>query len=290
MKNILRKIFSFFISLFPEHVLARLYRRITSIGILKKIVQNIVIFFIPKEIKLGNYFLALNQKDAVVSGSIALSAYEQFETEIFKQSLRKDMVVVDIGANIGYYTLIAAAESKQVIAFEPDVDNYQLLINNIEKNGLQNISAYQLAVGEKKGKISFFVNQDNFGDRRIYNFDESGSKTEVDVVSLDEFILENNLPKIDLLKIDIEGAEAIAFKGMKNILNQEHLQMFVEFFPDGLKRTGFDPISFLKDIANFGFTIFDIDSDHHKLTEIKDFQSYPNTFVKLEYGNLYCKK
>ena len=86
---------------------------------------------------------------------------EKYETELFKKMVQDGMVVVDIGANIGYYTLIAAklvGNKGIVYAFEPEPSNYELLCQNIAINGYTNVVPIEKAVSKTSGKTKLYVN------------------------------------------------------------------------------------------------------------------------------------
>lgn len=102
----------------------------------------------------------------IVPHLLADGVYERYQTELFKQIIRPGMVVIDIGANFGYYTLLAARllhNKGSVIAFEPDPRNYELLLNNVRVNGYTNVIAIKKAVSNKNGKLRLFIDGLNLG-------------------------------------------------------------------------------------------------------------------------------
>ncbi len=101
---------------------------------------------------------------------ITLGSYERYETNLFKSMLTPGMKVIDVGANVGYYTLIAAravGPTGRVFAFEPDPGNYELLLRNIELNGYRNIVASQCAVTGEASQIRLYIDKKNFGNRSL---------------------------------------------------------------------------------------------------------------------------
>ena len=89
-----------------------------------------------------------------------MRGYEQLLTKLFKKEMKQGMIVVDIGAHIGYFTLLAArlvGETGRVFAFEPDPDNYSLLIKNVSVNGHDNVIPVQKAVSNKTGQVRLFL-------------------------------------------------------------------------------------------------------------------------------------
>ena len=189
-------------------------------------------------------------------------AYEEQETELFKKIVRGGMVVVDIGANIGYYTLIAASivgEHGKVFAFEPEPKNHALLVKNIEANGYENIIAVPKAVSDKGGSTRLFLSPDgNTGWHRIYDSEDGWNSIEIETVTLDEFF-QGKEESIDVIKMDVEGSEMAVLQGMTRILERnDKLIIFTEFFPALLKKSGASPEGYLNELEKHGFKLYKI--------------------------------
>ena len=188
--------------------------------------------------------------------------YERYETSLFQKEVKEGMTVVDLGAHIGYYTLIAArlvGKNGRVFSFEPEPDNYSLLVKSIEANGYKNITPVQKAVSDKVGTTKLFVSPTDAGVHSIYNPHEWRKCIEVETVTLDGFFGEGK-DRIDVIKMDIEGAEPAALQGMRKILTKNRdIKIFSEFFPEPIRRGGCSPEEYLNELVNFGFTIFNID-------------------------------
>jgi len=145
--------------------------------------------------------------------------YEKHETELFSGVVKEGMTVVDLGANIGYYTLLAAklvGEKGKVFAFEPEPHNFALLVKNIKANGYDNVVPVQKAVSNRSGTTRLFLHQEDAGRHKIYDSHDSRDSIEVDVITLDSLGEDNQYP-IDLIKMDIEGAEMAALVGVEYI-------------------------------------------------------------------------
>jgi len=188
--------------------------------------------------------------------------YEKYETELFKKLIEKGMVVVDIGANIGYYTLLAArlvGEEGRVFAFEPDHYNYRLLCKNIEVNAHRNVIPVRKAIFSKSGKMKLFLDKSNLGGHSLSeaNVDKGASIT-IDATSLDDYFKNTN-NKIDVIKVDVQGSEMEVLEGMANTINQNvNLKIITEFWPIGLRNSGSSPIDFLKKLIECGFALYRI--------------------------------
>lgn len=216
----------------------------------------------------------LDHHDYAVSAELCVyKIWEPFETLIFKKFIKKNTIFIDIGAHIGYYSLLCASKATKgkIFAFEPVPQNFNLLQKNIILNGLTNIEPIQKAVSNQNNNVSLFLSNDsNTGDNRFFGdsvFGKLGEQKSIKVscLKLDDFFKEYNiLPNV--IKMDIQGAESLALKGMKNTLqNVENLILFTEFWPKGIISTGESPQEFLETVNEYGFKIFEIDEQNRKL-------------------------
>src|SRR3990170_7009848 len=188
--------------------------------------------------------------------------YEKYETELFKTLVKKGMVVVDIGANIGYYTLLAAhlvGDEGKVFAFEPEPNNYNLLCKNIEVNGYRNVIPVRKAVFSKSGEMELFLDESNLGGHSLSEANvDKGASIMVEVTSLDDYF-RNTDYKIDVIKMDVQGSEMAVLEGMTNTINQnDSLKIITEFWPMGLRNSGSSPAGFLNKLIECGFAFYQI--------------------------------
>jgi FkbM family methyltransferase len=190
-----------------------------------------------------------------------LRAWEPNETHWFVNSLRRGDTVLDIGANVGYYTVIAAklvGESGRVYAFDPDPSSFSLLKRNVRLNGLQNVVLEQKAVSNESGSIRLYLADENKGDHRIFETSEARQFVEVEAVTLDEYF-EDYAGRIDFVKIDTQGAEAAIVEGMRGLLEKNpEVVMAVEFDPSALDAFGYEAAAFLDGLGNSGFRFYDL--------------------------------
>ena len=215
----------------------------------------------------GNKMYVNTEDKSMVPYLLLDHIWEKYKTELFKKLVRKGMVVVDIGAGIGYYSLIAAklvGRNGIVYAFEPEPINYELLCKNIEVNGYTNVIPIQKAVSDKKGKSKLYFEKERIVNPSLskenvlatskHKVLEKGGFVEVDTINMDEFfekMVRNN--KVDVIKVDAEGAEGLVIDGGEEILKSNNLKMFIEFWPDGLAELGTDPLRMLHKLKEYGF-------------------------------------
>lgn len=226
-----------------------------------------------------------------ITSALTLGIYEPLETEIVKREIKKGDIVLDLGANIGYYTLLLArlvGEEGKVFAFEPDPTNFSWLEKNVEMNGYKNVVLIPKAVSNKTGKIRLYLSQRNRADHRIYDSQDGRQSIEIETVRLDDYFKDYG-GKIDFIKMDIQGAEGEALQGMSGLLKNNDVKMLMEFSPGGLKISGMEPEECLKLLTGFGFRLYDIVGREKKMKPV----SIPELLGKYTPGkknrtNLWC--
>jgi FkbM family methyltransferase len=188
--------------------------------------------------------------------------YEKYETALFKRLVKKGMAVVDVGANVGYYTLLAAhlvGDEGKVFAFEPDPYNFDLLCKNIELNGFRNVIPVRKAVSCKSGKRKFFLDKNNLGGHSLSEANvRTGASITVEATSLDDYF-KNTDYKVDVIKMDVQGLEMEVLEGMTNMINRnDNLKIITEFWPMGIRNSGSSPMGFLNKLIECGFGLYQI--------------------------------
>lgn len=218
--------------------------------------------------------------------------YEDFETDLVKKEVRQGDVVIDIGANIGYYTTMFAklvGNSGKVFAFEPDPTNYELLKKNIDANGFTNVILEQKALSDNHGKMMLNLNNKNTAGHHLdFKNENSVNSVKVDVLSLDDYFSDKNID-INFIKMDVEGAESNVIKGMPNILKtSKNLKMIVEYNPLAIKQLGLNPENYLDLLIKNEFLLYDVDERSKTLIKTQK-EDLLKKYDKL-YTNLFCKK
>ncbi len=172
------------------------------------------------------------------------------------------MTFVDVGANIGIHTLLAASrvqESGLVHSFEPTPRTCEILRTNVVVNGYSGrVRIHELALTDKRGAAKLWIG-DVCGHNTLFGKERDPRRSiEVETLSLDEVLA--GVPSIDFVKVDAEGAEPFILRGMRQILSRcPRLQLAVEFAPVWLEAAGLHPSDFLDEIHGMGFSIERID-------------------------------
>lgn len=216
-----------------------------------------------------------NSRDSSISPHIILDGiWEPEITNVFRSYLHEGSVVLDIGANIGYFGIISgASRPEQIHFFEPNPKLVPLIRKSLSVNGLMSISVVNpVGVGGKETRLSLNLIGDYLGSSSFVadtpNSEEKSSII-VPVTTVDSYSKEHNLKKIDIVKIDVEGFEPEVYTGMKNtIKNNSKLILFIEFSPDLYKK----PDLFFKQIRNDFKYIYYIDTDNEgQVVEVKSY-------------------
>jgi FkbM family methyltransferase len=190
--------------------------------------------------------------------------FEITEMQLVARLLKPHMRVIDAGANIGIYSLLAAkciGDDGKVWSFEPSQTTYNLLLDNIALNGANIVSAYRLALSDVQGQLTL-RSENGFGD--LYrHLDYSGKAAPgdlietVEVTTLDDFAASNNIDEIDFLKIDVEGGEYRMLKGSRNLLSRSpNVVVMVEIEEDWCVRNGVKTGDAFEVLRSLGFTLY----------------------------------
>jgi len=221
--------------------------------------------------------------------------YESFERRVMDAEVKSGNVVLDIGANIGFLTLHLArlvGPEGRVYAFEPDPANFSLLKRNVSVNGYRNVVAVPKALSDRNDKTRLYLCETNVGDHRIYDSGDPRPSVEVEAVRLDEYFAEPR-PRIDFLKIDIQGAELLALRGMERTLQESsQVKMLIEFWPAGLVRCGTQSRDLLQFLRTNGFRIHHLNERTQTVEPIEDFEAFLDAYPpdREAHTNLLCKK
>jgi FkbM family methyltransferase len=263
-----------------------------SSPLVKKLAAVVIRSLKSNTATVGGHKMFLDSED-----SLRLSingVYEPFETDLFKQLIKPGDTVLDIGANIGYYTLLFAklvGREGKVYAFEPDPTNMELLRKNVKVNGYQNVITEQKAISDQSGTIQLYLNDGNKSDHRIFDSGDGRQSINIETINLDEYFAKKQVD-VDLIKIDIQGAEIIAFQGMqKTLAKNVNLQLISEFFPFAISKFGKQPLQHLEILEKAGFGFFNIDEKNNTVTATSKKQLLKEfTEDNRQCANILCKK
>ena len=237
-------------------------------------------------IEISNVIINTHSTDDYISRILAMGLIWEPNVTYFLLGLAKGGILLDVGANIGYYSLISAHKYSHIYAFEPIHYNYELFEKSIQRNNFHNISLIKCCVGDKDGEdLSLSVLKYNYGATRnrekTSRFAMPGiDDAEVIVckqVTLDTFVAQNNLDRIDMLKVDVEGFEKQVLDGFKKgLAGKLAATICIEFSANMLPAE--ELIAILEQLKSAGYTLFDIGLEESG-TEIRPTKCDPITYI-----------
>ncbi len=220
--------------------------------------------------------------------------FGEFDTSLVQSKINENDIVVDLGANIGYYTLLSArkiGENGKVFSFEPEPTNFELLKKNIQINNYKNVILEQKAVSDKPSKEQLFLS-DKMEEHSFNKIQSKGTSITVDCIALDDYFGSRNLiDKINFIKIDVEGAEPRALSGMKKILKEsKNLKIFTEFMRNFIENSGHDPKKMLDILLDNAFTIYYVDAKNKQIIPADVDKLLTSNTCYTTAVNLFCEK
>ncbi|WP_299416259.1 FkbM family methyltransferase [Acaryochloris sp. IP29b_bin.148] len=191
--------------------------------------------------------------------------FEVQELSFFERSIQEGSVVFDIGANGGLYSLIAsrkAGKSGNIYAFEPGKAELEILHRNLSINSCDNVEVIEKAVSDHSGQSKFAISKDGAMNSLMETEHLYQSITHwqtIELISLDAFIQHNNISKVDFIKVDVEGAEELVFKGATKLLSSPSPPtLLFEGCNSTLATFGCSAEDLINGIQEFGFSVYSL--------------------------------
>jgi FkbM family methyltransferase len=190
--------------------------------------------------------------------------HEGAEVKFLKSIVKEGMTVVDVGANIGITTVTIAKKvggKGKVYAFEPLRGYFDVLKKNLSANGLKNVKAFELALVGRVGRIDFYENElsSSIVSRGSTN------KTMVEATTLDNFVKEQNVERIDLINMDCEGSELLVLKAAERTLQKNKVKIFCEIHHDVLEELGQSVGDIVEYLQRLGLEVHSVSLDDLKI-------------------------
>ncbi len=184
--------------------------------------------------------------------------HERYEADLVQRLLNDDEVFGDIGANVGYFTLVAATALNhrgRIIAFEPGQNAYARLTENLALNPYRNIQTFSVAVTDREGEAVLHLTGD-IADSSANLYQAAAAQAGQEVcrtVGLDQFLREENLPVPDLIKLDAEGAELAVLQGAKGLLADSPPLWLMEMEEKNLMAAGASKAAVAQFLSGYGY-------------------------------------
>lgn len=217
--------------------------------------------------------------------------YETEETEFFRSRVGKSSVCFDVGANIGYFSLLFASLCPQgsVHSFEPVPLNYHTLCTNKVLNGFTNITANLCAVGDRETKVDFIISKDS----ALSSLLDTGrgpvaERVLTTMTTLDAYCEKHDVAHVDVLKVDVEGAECAVLSGARQLFSDQarkpHLVM-LEIFEPMLRKYGESALAVLRQMRAYEYGPFVLDAGRRIEFEDQMLDGFYNVFFECREGS-----
>ena len=259
--------------------------------LLRRVANAAIRASLPARIRVGPATVWLNPDDPVVSGALAFGVYERGEIAFFRSQFGADMTLVDVGANVGLYSAIALSTPGfrgRVLAIEPHAESRLYLQKTIESNAAAAPSAAQicgLAASDRPGTLTLYKNPENKGDNRLYPDPLLRGEEKVSADTLDNICRRGGIASAQLVKIDVQGAEAQVIRGATGLLaGSSNCILMTEFWPYGLSRCGADGLGYLEMLRDLGFRLYELTGSRGVLAPV----SSPQALIERTRGRRYA--
>jgi FkbM family methyltransferase len=212
--------------------------------------------------------MLLDPEDQVARTILESGEWEPVSWQMMRERLGKGGTFVDVGAHIGYYSLKAAALGDRVIAIEPNPETVRKLQANIEASGTQAVAVAAVACGDVESMLDLFAAPvANTGETSLSksNASQVGAVTntyKVRIRPLDDIIHEAGRVRVDVIKIDVEGAEYLVLKGALATLDRHHPMLLLELIDRQLQSMGAGVAQVVELLRTHGYTARRRDGDN----------------------------
>lgn len=210
-----------------------------------------------KRARVFDSVFALDLED-FIQRQIYFGTFEPHETRLVRRHLQPGMTFVDVGANVGYYTALAAKQLERsggrIIAFEPSPYAFEKLNSMVLNNKLEQVTTVHAGLSDTAGQGRLYLNVEFHNHSPTMVAHENATATEITLVSLDEEVERLGIERIDLVKIDVEGHEAKVLTGAKRLLSKGGIRAILcEFNEHWLCKAGSSPRHLGDILRNAGF-------------------------------------
>lgn len=250
--------------------------------------KMIVVRLKPTFVEIEGHTLYLDDIDSLHLS--ILDTFEPLETDLVKREVKRGDHVLDVGAHIGYFTLLFAklvGNEGTVFAFEPEPRNFALLRKNVGANGYGNVVLVNKAVSNRTGPARLYLSEDNRGDHRLFDSYDGRRSINVECIRLDDYFATHE--RVDFIKMDIQGAEAMALEGMTALWERNRaIKLLTEFWPDGIRRAGRDPRAYLRALQGEGFALSALEHADRLANVPETLTEFLESNPTKDYVNVFC--
>jgi FkbM family methyltransferase len=225
--------------------------------------------------------IAGNTEDVIQRYVYYFGIWEPNLTRFINSRLRPGDIFIDVGANIGYFSLLASllvGAAGKVLAFEASPQIFASLQANLRRNGVRNVAAHNVAVANHEGIIKVFLAAKyNLGKTTIFEHDSIGIEEQVRAQTLSALVAPDDVARVKVVKIDVEGAEWMVVSGMRELLRtaNRELEIITEINPQRLQLQGKTTEDIFSIFSEFGFNPYRLENNYAALSYMTDVAVHP---------------
>lgn len=200
------------------------------------------------------------QDEIIYPALVAYGSHDPEEHDLITSLVRPGMTVLDVGANIGIYTVACAklvGPEGRVYAFEPEPDTHELLSANLESNHVGNTVAVAAALSDREGEATLYRDRWNAGGHTLLEDNittQAGGSVQIEIRTLDGYFGGEDVVA-DFIKMDAQGFEGHVVRGGREFLQRGAPILLMEFWPEGLRNAGTDPERLLRELSDLGYHV-----------------------------------
>jgi FkbM family methyltransferase len=202
-----------------------------------------------------------NDKRIIAVEILNFNSFEKEELQFVKRLIKSGSAILDIGANVGWYSLNLSKEFKniRIFAFEPVPKTYNYLNSNLLLNNITGIKTYNIGFSDEEKNVDIYLNPDCSGNSSLANLLGSAKVEKVNCrfTTVDLFVKQNNL-KVDFIKCDVEGAELLVFRGAIEVLKSSKPIVFTEMLRKWSAKFNYHPNDIIDLFKNLGYHCYSL--------------------------------
>jgi FkbM family methyltransferase len=225
-----------------------------------------------RHVRLEHYEMLVLANEDVGRQLLTLGSFERDETAFFQHLIQPNDICIDIGGNVGFFSMVMAlaASSGAVHVFEPIPLNAAIIRTNAELNNFRNVFVNTAAVGELASTAQFSISTDSaFSSLKASGRKAEAATIEVPIWALDDYLEDKAIGKVNVMKIDVEGAEGLVITGATKLLSDHARRpdvIMIELFDANLRAFETSVMECIDRMAGFGYGAHVLTSGGHAMT------------------------
>jgi FkbM family methyltransferase len=247
----------------------------------------------PLTVSFERFSVMLAPQGATAGDIWAGIRCERHEVSFILSVLEPGMIFFDVGANAGLFAISVAKKigGGCVFAFEPCSSTFELLKKNLLINCLADVNVFQTALGNSVGQGVLQINARgkdglNTLGRPTHPGSQVVGQEDVRITTVDAFMKDRNIPRVDVMKVDIEGAELMMFRGARELLERKDAPLILyEGFGFLTRGFGYHPVEILWLLESCGYTLFLLNSESGEISELKPDYQYDSMVIAAKPGH-----